>query len=600
MHLVSKTTGHCIAAIVLALVVGGASPAAAQVYVDQDATGARDGSSWADAYTDLQRAIDNATGADELWIAAGIYRPGGEDESFLITGAKDGLALYGGFDATETTRAQRAPTLHRTILSGDLDGDDVDPDGDGIIESADPNQDGTPDALKGPNANRVLVFDGGFRSAPFVEPNITPETVIDGIVVTAGQADGAFPQDRGAGLYCDGMGPGNQCSPTLRNVVFAGNAAFIGGAIFADGDAGTASPIITDATFTGNMVWSHGGAIFNSGLGGAARPVITRAAFVGNTASENGGAIYNDGSDHGSARPVVTNVTFAGNVAQNGGAIYNDGTMNGSASPFITNATFTGNAALFDGGAMYNDGWSDGEAAPQITNSILWNNTATGSGDEMLNNLGRTSESSSLLTHTIIEGGVNGPGVEGGSNTYGGGNQDADPVFLAPSLPAGPDGAFRTADDGLNIGADSPALDAGTNQPFWSGGVAEGVSMDITGGERFLDRDENGTATVNIGAYETAPPTVAASAPPPYCLTAPAPNPATLGATMRLAVQEAQPVRVAVYDVLGREVAVLRRGPMSAQQPTTLRVGEGLPAGQYFVRAVGERFRATERLTVVR
>jgi hypothetical protein len=65
-------------------------------------------------------------------------------------------------------------------------------------------------------------------------------------------------------------------------------------------------------------------------------------------------------------------------------------------------------------------------------------------------------------------------------------------------------------------------------------------------------------------------------------------------------VRQPQAVRVAVYDVLGRAVRVLLDGPMSAQQPTTLRVGEGLPAGQYFVRAVGEHFRATERLTIVR
>ena len=111
---------------------------------------------------------------------------------------------------------------------------------------------------------------------------------------------------------------------------------------------------------------------------------------------------------------------------------------------------------------------------------------------------------------------------------------------------------------------------------------------------RLRQLDADGTATLS------APVTAAVRLAEAYRLTAPAPNPATTGATMRLVVRQPQAVRVAVYDVLGRAVRVLLDGPMSAQQPTTLRVGEGLPAGQYFVRAVGEHFRATERLTIVR
>jgi hypothetical protein len=122
---------------------------------------------------------------------------------------------------------------------------------------------------------------------------------------------------------------------------------------------------------------------------------------------------------------------------------------------------------------------------------------------------------------------------------------------------------------------------------------AEGLPV---GTHRFRLRqlDADGTATLS------APVTATVRLAEAYRVTAPAPNPAVSGATMRLAVREAQPVRVAVYDVLGREVRVVFDGPMSAQQPTTLRIGEGLPAGQYFVRAVGERFSATERLTIVR
>ena len=76
------------------------------------------------------------------------------------------------------------------------------------------------------------------------------------------------------------------------------------------------------------------------------------------------------------------------------------------------------------------------------------------------------------------------------------------------------------------------------------------------------------------------------------------PNPSAGAAQLRLTVAAAGPVRVEVFDVLGRRAALLHDGPVGADG-LDLRA-DGLPAGAYVVRARGADFVATERLTVTR
>jgi hypothetical protein len=78
------------------------------------------------------------------------------------------------------------------------------------------------------------------------------------------------------------------------------------------------------------------------------------------------------------------------------------------------------------------------------------------------------------------------------------------------------------------------------------------------------------------------------------------PNPASLQTVVELELPSANKVRVAVFDVLGRRVAVLHDGPLGAGAHQLRLDAAALPAGVYVVRAVAGGERITRRLVVAR
>jgi hypothetical protein len=82
-------------------------------------------------------------------------------------------------------------------------------------------------------------------------------------------------------------------------------------------------------------------------------------------------------------------------------------------------------------------------------------------------------------------------------------------------------------------------------------------------------------------------------------LHAPYPNPFAGRTTVRYEVSVAGPVRVAVYDVLGREVAVLAYGAHEPGQFTAVLDGQAFPAGVYLVRMSAPGFVQTQRVTLL-
>lgn len=97
------------------------------LYVNENASGLNNGTSWTDAYTDLQDALAIVTPNEAVWIADGTYKPtingGDRTATFNITAFN--VKLYGGFIGTEANLSDRIFGANETILSGDLNNNDA-------------------------------------------------------------------------------------------------------------------------------------------------------------------------------------------------------------------------------------------------------------------------------------------------------------------------------------------------------------------------------------------------------------------------------------------------------------------------------------------
>jgi hypothetical protein len=77
------------------------------------------------------------------------------------------------------------------------------------------------------------------------------------------------------------------------------------------------------------------------------------------------------------------------------------------------------------------------------------------------------------------------------------------------------------------------------------------------------------------------------------------PNPLRSAATVEITTGGVSRVRLAVYDVLGREVAVLHEGPLLAGDHRFPFDAAALPAGSYYARVAGGGAHTTASVTVV-
>ena len=340
-------------------------------YVKSNASGKNDGSSWENAFTDLQSALGSSS-CPEIWVAAGTYKPtSGTDRtaSFVL---KNGVAVYGGFAGTETDISQSNINANPTILSGDIDSNDSE------------NPASNPSKIVGHNSYHVV--NAG---------NVDSTTILDGFIITAGQADGSGVNGQGGGMYI------SSGSPTLSNLTFSGNTAFDGSGIYNSGG----SPIMSTIAFSGNSnsnSQSMGGGIDSQ----SGNPLLVNVAFGGNSAAFGGGMFIYQGN------PVLTDVTFESNIANGGGENVQQMINNtGQYLQICKHVVYCGDISSYDGSG---GGIELLNGSPVLTNVIFKDNRA----DQALGGGMDIDNGRPVLNNVTFVG--NSAGSGGGVNNWSG------------------------------------------------------------------------------------------------------------------------------------------------------------------------------------
>jgi hypothetical protein len=409
------------------------------IYVDQNASGANNGGSWAHAYTDLQDALREAIAPQQIWVADGLYKPTESDDRSESFQLKTGVHLFGGFAGTESDVFQRLSSNPPSVLSGDLDGNDS-VDEFGIRRYAT----GVNDSNSIDNSYHVVLCD-----------SLTERTILDGFTVTAGHANlNTSLNQSGGGILV------NNCGQNLwmSNLDFIGNSAYRGGAV----NNQASSPMMMQLEIKSNGAFEAGGGIYNFS---GSNPTIRETSMRGNTATY-GGAIYN----YENANTIV-NSLISGNVATKaGGGVYNY-----SSSPEFVNVTLVSNysAMTLSGGGIYNLGSA---SKVKFVNSILYGNLPT----QYTNDGGVMA-----VTYSDVQ-----------SEHTGTGNIDEDPLFVNPEAAS----AKPSIGGNYHLQVSSPCVDTGLNDAVLTPIL---YLKDLDGYQRIFDGDENEIPTVDMGAYES-------------------------------------------------------------------------------------------------
>ncbi len=326
------------------------------VFVDAAASGAQDGTSWADAYRSVDAAVSEAVrrgGPDrpyEVWLAEGTYRPSAAGEPVLVM--PEGLVVRGGFTDRAVREGDRSGGP--SILSGDRLGNDVPLDLDTVEAERDaPNQasraDNSPTVVtmaSSTELDRVAVHDGYATDVRLgIGVHIAPAS--EGVIIR----DSAFSANIGAVRNANGgaLGIGSRARVEVVASTFEANIAWNGAGIMV---AGAEYVVIEHDAFEDNAAMSQGAGVYLADTEGQ----VDHSRFLRNRIVENNGVALLATRSRGS----VTDTLFEANVGPNAVQIDPD-------HPFeLLNLTFVDHTD--DGGVL-----RSGEETI-VGNCVFWNN----------------------------------------------------------------------------------------------------------------------------------------------------------------------------------------------------------------------------------
>jgi len=335
------------------------------IYVDLNAHGEGDGSSWKDAFRHLEDACHAAAEFNddvpkEIWIAKGTYKPSStrnRSEYFPLTA---NTSYIGGFAGNETSKSERNAAANPVVISGDLGG--------GVY-----------------SYNLFGSFNGNYAR------NISGDVIFEDMAFEKARASSAAG-DRQNGSAISVSLASTAYDFNVKNCTFNDFTSVIGGAIWSvNGKVN-----ITDSAFIKTSASSNGGAICLAGSGNAQ---LSNIKINDSTAGGLGGGIYTQkqinisgltidtaiantgGGIYSNHRLDISNSTIRkADANQNGGGIY----ISTYAGLFINEIVFEDCISYNVGGAIYK---GDSVTTPTvINNSKFINCTARNYGNFIFNN----------------------------------------------------------------------------------------------------------------------------------------------------------------------------------------------------------------------
>jgi N-acetylneuraminic acid mutarotase len=358
----------------------------------------------------------------------------------------------------------------------------------------------------------------------------------------------------------------------------------------------SASPIITNSTFTGNtgttdcaiICWRKSKAIISNNVFSNNRgqhgpilcvnyyldsPTISGNVICDNVTTWAGGGIF----IYMSTARIENNIIIRNQSVEGGGIKCWVG-----GNPICINNTIAYNSGVYGGGICCNE-----NCDPIFINNVVWGNTGTDGSQVCL----LDTQSDPMFGYCDIQGGKDGFGGSGAGVNYSGryeNNIIDDPMFM------------DTASDDFRLSNSSPCIGMGIDS-LENAGIWYYVPPFCIGGN---PRPSPAGSKPDIGACENPTPTGVDerpnSEPRNYALDQNFPNPFNPSTTIKYELPQSSVVRLSVYDILGREVSVLVNDRREAGVHEVTFDGSNLSSGVYLYRLQAGTFVEAKKLSVLR